>query len=59
MKKIHLPSIHLNPSRWGKSLLAIGLLLVFVQGLSQLYEVQNFFFPGRYLELKLHLIEEE
>ncbi len=59
MKKIHLPGIHLNPSRYGKSLLAIGLLLVFVLGLSQVYEVQSFFFPGRYQEQKLHLIEGE
>ena len=59
LKKIHLPGIRLNPSRWGKTLLATGLLLVFVLGLSQVYEVQSFFFPGRYQEQKLHLIEGE
>ncbi|MGA9756458.1 MAG: hypothetical protein WBV23_15080 [Desulfobaccales bacterium] len=59
MEKIHQPGIHLNRSRCGKALLAMGLLLVFVLGLSQVYEVQNFFFPGRYQEQKLHLIEGE
>jgi hypothetical protein len=49
----------LNPSNWGKLLLTAGLLLVFVQGLSQLYAVQHFFFPGKYQTTKLHLISKE
>jgi len=40
-------------------MLTIGLLLVFVQGLSQLYEVQKFLFPGRYYEIGLNLVEGE
>jgi len=59
MKKIRLPDRNLSPSQWGKLLLASGLLLVFVQGVLQLHEVQNFFFPGRYYALKLNLIRKE
>jgi len=59
MKKIRLPGRNLSPSQWGKLLLASGLLLVFVQGVLQLHEVQNFFFPGRYYALKLNLIRKE
>jgi hypothetical protein len=53
------PRLRPNPSGWGKLLLAAGLLLVFVQGLLQLYEVQEFFFPGRYFAIKLKLIRVE
>jgi hypothetical protein len=59
MGKIYLSGIHPNPSFWVKLLLTIGLLLVFVQGLSQLYDVQNFFFPGRYYEIELNLVKGE
>ncbi len=59
MRKNLLPGLNLNPSRWGRLLLAAGLLLVFVQGLLQLYEVQNFFFPGKYQAAKLDLINRE
>jgi hypothetical protein len=53
------PGKRLNPSGWGKLLLAAGLLLVFVQGLLQLYDVQKVFFPGRYYADKLNLISIE
>lgn len=59
MKKIRLTGRNLSSSQWGKLLLASGLLLVFVQGVLQLHEVQNFFFPGRYYALKLNLISKE
>ena len=59
MRKNLLPDLNLNPSKWGRLLLAAGLLLVFVQGFLQLYEVQNFFFPGRYQAAKLNLIKKE
>lgn len=59
MRRNLLPDLNLNPSKWGRLLLAAGLLLVFVQGLLQLYEVQNFFFPGRYQAAKLNLIKKE
>jgi hypothetical protein len=59
MRKNLLPGLNLNPSSWGKLLLAAGLLLVFVQGLLQLYAVQNFFFPGRYQTAKLQVINKE
>ena len=59
MRKILVPGPRLNLSRWGPSLLAAGLLLVFVQGLLQLYAVQNFFFPGQYQASKLNLIRKE
>ena len=59
MRKNLLPGLSLNPSSWGRLLLAAGLLLVFVQGLWQLHEVQNFFSPGRYQAIKLNLISKE
>jgi hypothetical protein len=59
MRKKILPGPRLNPSHWAKLLLAAGLLLVCVQGLLQLYEVQNFFFPNKYYEIKLNLIKKE
>jgi len=59
MRKNLLPGLNLNPSSWGRFLLATGLLLVFVQGFLHLYEVQNFFFPGRYQATKLNLIKKE
>ena len=59
MRKNLLPGLSLNPSSWGRLLLAAGLLLVFVQGLLQLYEVQNFFSPGQYQAIKLNLISKE
>jgi hypothetical protein len=59
MRKNLLPGPRLNPSIWAKLLLAAGLLLVCVQGLWQLYEVQNFFFPDKYYEIKLNLIRKE
>jgi hypothetical protein len=59
MRKNLLPGLSLNPSSWGRLLLAAGLLLVFVQGLLQLYEVQNFFSPDKYQAIKLNLISEE
>ena len=59
MRKNLLPGLNLNPSSWGRLLLAAGLLLVFVQGLLQLYEVQNFFSPGKYQATKLNLISNE
>ena len=59
MRKNLLPGLSLNPSSWGRLLLAAGLLLVFVQGLLQLHEVQNFFFPNKYQAIKLDLISKE
>ena len=59
MKKSHPPGIPPKPSEWGKLLLAVGLLLVFVLGLLQLYPVQNFFFPGKYQAIKLNLVRKE
>jgi hypothetical protein len=59
MRKILLPGPRLNLSSYGPLLLAAGLLLVFVQGLLQLYTVQNFFFPGQYQTNKLKLINKE
>jgi hypothetical protein len=59
MPKNLLPSPRLNLSAWAKLLLAAGLLLTSVLGLMQLPEVQNFFFPGRYHEIKLRLIKKE
>lgn len=59
MRKILFPGPRLNLSKWGPSLLAAGLLLVFVQGLLQLYAVQNFIFPGQYQANKLNLIRKE
>jgi hypothetical protein len=59
MRENPLPGLNLNPSNWGKLLLAAGLLLVFVQGLLQLYEVQNFLFPGEYQAAKLNLFKKE
>lgn len=59
MRKNLLPGLSLNPSSWGRLLLAAGLLLVFVQGLLQLYEVQNFFSPDKYQAIKLNLIRED
>jgi hypothetical protein len=59
MKKIHLPGLSRNISRWGPLLLAAGLLLVFVQGLLHVPEVQDFFFPYKYLVLRLNLIKKE
>jgi hypothetical protein len=49
----------LKPSEWRKLLLAASLLFVFVMGSMQLYEVQNFFFPGKYHAIKLNLINKE
>jgi hypothetical protein len=49
----------LKPSEWRKLLLAASLLVVFVMGSMQLYEVQNFFFPGKYHAIKLNLINKE
>jgi hypothetical protein len=59
MRKNLFPGPRLNPSIWAKLLLAAGLLLVCVQGLLQLYEVQNFFSPDKYHEIKLNLIRKE
>ena len=59
MRKNLLPGLNLNPSSWGRLLLAAGLLLVFVQGLWQLHEVQNFFSPGKYHAAKLNLFKTE
>jgi len=59
MRKNLLPGLRLNLSSWGPLLLAAGLLLVVVQGLLQLYAVQNFFFPDKYLAMKLNLIRKE
>jgi hypothetical protein len=59
MRKNLLPGPRLNLSSWGPLLLAAGLLLVFFQGLLQLYAVQNFFFPGKYQASKLNLISKE
>jgi hypothetical protein len=59
MKTSPSVSPRLKPSEWGKLLLAAGLLLVFVMGSMQLYEVQNFFFPGKYHAIKLNLINKE
>jgi hypothetical protein len=59
MRKNLFPDLNLNPSSWGRLLLAAGLLLVFIQGLLQLYEVQNFFSPGKYQVTKLTLFKTE
>jgi hypothetical protein len=59
MRKILFPGPRLNLPRWGPLLLAAGLLLVFFQGLLQLYTVQNFFFPDKYQAIKLNLIKKE
>jgi hypothetical protein len=59
MRKNLFPGPRLNLSSWGPLLLAAGLLLVFVQGLLQLYAVQNFFFPDKYHAIKLNLIRKE
>jgi hypothetical protein len=59
MRKNLLSVLNLNSSNWRRWLLAAGLLLVFVQGLLQLYEVQNFFSPGQYQAAKLNLIQKE
>jgi hypothetical protein len=59
MRKILLPGPRLNLSSYGPWLLAAALLLVFFQGLLQVYAVQNFFFPGQYQANKLKLISQE
>jgi hypothetical protein len=59
MRRNLLPGLNLNPANWGRWLLAAGLLLVFVQGLWQLYEVQNIFSPGQYQTAKLDLFNKE
>jgi hypothetical protein len=59
MQKSLPPGIPPKPSRWGKWLLAAGLLLVCVLGWLQLYPVQNFFFPGKYQTMKLNLVRKE
>jgi hypothetical protein len=59
MRKKILPGPRLNLSNLAKWLLTAGLLLVCVQGMLQLYEVQNFFFPNKYYEIKLNLIKKE
>ena len=59
MRKNLFPDLNLNPSSWGGLLLAAGLLLVFIQGLLQLYEVQNFFSPGKYQATKLNSFQNE
>jgi hypothetical protein len=59
MRRNLLPGLSLNPSSWGRLLLAAGLLLVFVQGLLQLHVVQNFFSPDKYQAIKLDLISKE
>jgi hypothetical protein len=59
MKKSPSPGPRLKPSGWGKLLLAASLLLVFVVGALQLYEVQEFLFPGKYHAIKLNLISRE
>jgi hypothetical protein len=59
MRKNLLPDLNLNPSSWGGLLLAAGLLLVFIQGLLQLYAVQNFFSPGKYQAAKLNSFKNE
>ncbi len=59
MRRNLLPGLNRSPSSWGRLLLAAGLLLVFVQGLLQLYEVQDFFSPGRYQATKLTVIGGE
>jgi hypothetical protein len=59
MRKFLFPGPRLNFPNWGPLLLAAGLLLVFFQGLLQLYAVQNFFFPDKYQAIKLNLIRKE
>lgn len=59
MKKSLSPGRRLKPSEWGKLVLAASLLLVFVMGALQLYEVQSFLFPGKYHAIKLNLIRKE
>jgi hypothetical protein len=59
MKRSLSPGRRLKPSEWGKLLLAASLLLVFVMGALQLYEVQSFLFPGKYHAIKLNLIRKE
>jgi hypothetical protein len=57
MKEIGRPND--NPLRWGKVLLAAGLLLVAISGVLQLQEVQAVFFPGHYHAAELYLIRHE
>lgn len=59
MKENHLPGAPHDPARWGKWLLAVGLLVVAVQGVFHLYAVQSFFFPGVYYATELNLINKE
>lgn len=56
MKENRLPGASHNPSRWGKWLLAVGLLFVAGQGVFHLYAVQSVFFPGVYYKTELKLI---
>ncbi|MFZ5448387.1 MAG: hypothetical protein ACOZFS_07100 [Thermodesulfobacteriota bacterium] len=57
MKKTNLPN-H-SHSIWGKLLLASGLLLFFVAGFVQLYEVQTWLSPGKYYDIQINLIRED
>jgi hypothetical protein len=59
MKENHLPGSPRDPSRWGKWLLAVGLLVVAVQGTYNLYEIHSVFFPGVYHATELNLINRE
>ncbi len=59
MKKIHLPTLFRNPSRWGKWLLSASLLLVAILGFFQLYEIQEIFFPGQDYKTEIKLISKE
>jgi hypothetical protein len=57
MKENRLPGTSRDPSRWGKWLLAVGLLFVAVQGVFHLYKVQSVFFPNVYHATKLRQID--
>jgi hypothetical protein len=59
MKENHLPGPPRDPSKWGKWLLAVGLLVVAVQGTYNLYEIHSVFFPGVYHATELNLINKE
>jgi hypothetical protein len=57
MKTNFLPGI--SQVSWGRILLPIGLLLVAIAGILQLYEVKAFFFPESYYATELKLIRKE
>ena len=59
MKENHLPDATRDPSRWGKWLLAVGLLFVAVQGTYHLYGIRSFFAPGVYHATELNLINKD